>query len=395
MKTIETSFSIHAEKLWSKWTLLSLLVFFSFAAVPAECNDSPKITNENSGVIYNNLQTAINAASPGDTLKIKGTCIGGFVITQSITLEGDDNAVLDGANAARVVTIQPAVTNITVTLEDLTIQNGLANQGGGILNAAANLILNDVDVVHNTAFAGPGGGILNLSVQPIGFLENFSQTDPNICFNKKSNSKNRHANKSDILNLTTAEMDDPIILGIATLTLTDSKVDYNKSSTSGGGIANNGGVINISDSEIKNNAASTSGGGIFSAVGTNTIENSEINHNLGALVGGGIHAVLGSNTAITKSRVESNSAGLGAGIYNSASILTVNHSKVKCNTASNIGGGLYNEATSTASFNVSKVNDNIADLLGGGIFNLGILELFQTVVQNNSPDNIIDQSAPI
>ena len=45
-----------------------------------------------------NLQSAINAAAPGSTLQVDGTCAGNFYIDNDLTLSGP--AVLDGGGVA-------------------------------------------------------------------------------------------------------------------------------------------------------------------------------------------------------------------------------------------------------------------------------------------------------
>lgn len=97
--------------------------------------DNPKIVNENTGVVYSDLQTAINEANAENILKIKGECIGPFIITKTLTLIGKDDAVLDGANAVTVLTTFPpygSPSNIVVTLDNLTIKHGLSSAEGEV-----------------------------------------------------------------------------------------------------------------------------------------------------------------------------------------------------------------------------------------------------------------------
>jgi hypothetical protein len=113
---------------------------------------------------YGSPQDAINAAKAGDTLEVKGTCVGSTSVDKDITLKGVTNnafpgvPTLDGNEQGRVLTINGGTT----TIVNLTITNGeTSGSGGGIFVAeAAAAVLNKVLVTGNTA--GPtffGGGI--------------------------------------------------------------------------------------------------------------------------------------------------------------------------------------------------------------------------------------------
>ncbi|MFL5798974.1 MAG: choice-of-anchor Q domain-containing protein [Actinomycetota bacterium] len=111
------------------------------------------------------LQTKIDEANPGDTLSIKGTCIGNFTVDKSLTLAGNPTATLDGNLEGTTLTIP---TTLSVHLVDLTISGGFASGteafGGGIFRGSSGngtLTLNRVTVQDNRA-SGPtalGGGI--------------------------------------------------------------------------------------------------------------------------------------------------------------------------------------------------------------------------------------------
>ncbi len=82
------------------------------------------------------LQAAIDAAGPGDTLQIQGTCFGHFVIDHDLTLEGTgDDPTLDGGGSGTVLTVPPGPggppngqppqpTGATVLITGLTIKRG-------------------------------------------------------------------------------------------------------------------------------------------------------------------------------------------------------------------------------------------------------------------------------
>ena len=95
-----------------------------------------------------NLQTIIDGALTGDTIRVKGTCVGNFAFpgggtAASLTLwgKGQPKATLDGNQSGTVVAVS---TSTTVTLKNVLVTNGnTAFSGGGICNSGTvNLIGN-------------------------------------------------------------------------------------------------------------------------------------------------------------------------------------------------------------------------------------------------------------
>jgi hypothetical protein len=128
--------------------LLGLLVVIAWAA-PASAG----------GVLVDcrrgdDLQAAIDAALPGDTLVASGTCVGNFLIDKDLTIRG--RATLDGDDSGTVVTVEP---DARVVLEELVVTGGAGSGNpavGGIHNFG-DLTLVESSVTGNSAVAdGPG-----------------------------------------------------------------------------------------------------------------------------------------------------------------------------------------------------------------------------------------------
>ncbi len=173
--------------------------------VPASATPTT-VVNCNTG---GNLQNAINAAAPGSTLIVHGTCTGNFAISQNLTLQG--SGTLSGTGYAGEPVL--AITSGTVSLDNLTIKNGDNTSGyfgGGIFNDGA-LTLTNSTISGNTAYFG--GGIFN----------------------------------------------------DGTVTLTNSTVSGNTASVNGGGIYNFG-TTTLTNSTVSGNSASQ-GGGIYNEFG--------------------------------------------------------------------------------------------------------------------------------
>ena len=96
------------------------------AASPTAC----RVRNTNTGKTYTALQAAVDAASKGDRLTVRGTCHGGArSSTRSLVIEGIEtptsgSAILDGDHRTRVLLIAEGVR---VKLRDLVIRDGRAS----------------------------------------------------------------------------------------------------------------------------------------------------------------------------------------------------------------------------------------------------------------------------
>jgi len=161
---------------------------------------------------------ALTKASSGATIEVSGTIDDHLSITQPVTITtwpggpAGSPGVLDGAGGeGAVVTVGADVAS--VTLHDLTIENGSADYTGGILNSGT-LTLTDSTVSGNYGDGYAGTGIWNY--------------------------------------------------GGATMTILDSTVANN--SGYGYGIANSG-TMTVLASTISGNTSSSGGGGIYSGSG--------------------------------------------------------------------------------------------------------------------------------
>jgi hypothetical protein len=302
------------------------MLLFGVGAVPAGA-----VTNAvNCGTT--NLQTALNAAPSGATLVVHGTCTGNFTIAENLTLLGP--ATLSGADSGIVLTIN---AGITVSLRNLTVQDGNDGIVGGLQNLGA------TTVTDSSFLDNAGGGIDNE----------------------------------------------------ATLTVANSTVSGNSDATFpsyvGGGIfSDQGTTMTVTNTTVSGNTA-TAGGGICN-LGTMTVENSDVVNNTasgGFTSGAGLENFAGGTMIVTNTLVHGNSSsgtfGQGGGIDNEAT-LTLTNSTVFDNSASatfgGFGGGLADFGTATVTH--STLFDNTAQS-GGGIFNgYSNLTVASSTIRNNS-----------
>ena len=224
------------------------------------------------------LQSAIDNASTGDTLRIHGVCYGNFQIdggiADGLTLQGyGSGATLDGQGNGEVLDI----VDRSVTLQNLTIRNGVGDdEGGGI----------DIDGYED------GDGSCGSVVSLIGVKVTLNRAVPG--------SDGEGAGGG-------------IAVYCATLNLTNSVVSWNKAEEDGGGIeANFGSIVNITGSTVTHNSAGQEGGGIALEDSQLTATASTVSLNESSDSGGGM-AIETSDVLLTSTRVTSNKSQYGGG----------------------------------------------------------------------------------
>jgi hypothetical protein len=288
------------------------------------------------------LRAEIAAAHNGDTIvfapSLDGQTItltsGELFIKHNLTIAGPGAGELtvSGNNASRVFEVaKPA----TATLSGLTISNGSAIDGGGILvDSGATLTLSNSTLSGNSA--SQGGAINN----------NFG-----------------------------------------TVTVISSTLTGN-SATLGGAIMNLG-TLTVSASLLSNNSA-LYGGGIYNTstatlnAAATTLSNNTADSNLGTGYGGGIDAASGTVT-LSGCTLSGNSAAYGGGISIGGSTATVTVTVSGCtltgNAAGYSGGGIWldgNYATVTVE-NSSTITGNSAPAgQGADVYNYGVVYLDST-----------------
>ena len=250
------------------------------------------VTNTNdSGA--GSLRAGIAAATNGDTITFAAALSGQTITLTSIQLEILKNVTIDGHALASKITISGNSSTrvfvvdvgVTATLDSLIITQGWVEGccGAGLLNYGTLTITNSL-FSANTNDNGTGGAIMNIA--PGALTLTGSTISGNSAFNGGGIG---NANQ---------------------MTITNSTISANSSGDAGGGIHNNGGTatLTVTNSTFSGNTASTngfgSGGGIYSSAPL-TVRNSTFSGNSAMFDAGGIAQDGGtlnlSNTIIANS----------------------------------------------------------------------------------------------
>jgi uncharacterized repeat protein (TIGR01451 family) len=329
-----------------------------------------------SGTVYGRIQTALNNAAEGDTIRVaQGVCQEGLTISRNVTIIGswlpDFSAqvspllvpitTIDAIGSGnRVITVTSAVAS-AVNLSWLRLTNGnTSGNGGGILSQAPALNLANMTVISNTAANGGG-----------------------------------------------------IYLGSGNATLIAVAISGNQASNDGGGLYVGSGVSAVSDGLVldQNTAVAGNGGGMYSGPNSNVDStNDDMTRNIAGGNGGALYNDTGSQVNISgglpiggsglSQPTYGNQAGQGGGVYNNSAAFTLFNKQVNNNLATtgngggifgggtsvldltnlglyrnaaqSNGGGLYLEGSSSAAFYHATIHQNEAQTgQGGGVYNTG------------------------
>ncbi len=214
-----------------------------------------------------------STVSVGGTATLGGTQV---PIDKDLTIDASSlpgGLTIDAADSSRIFDINPGTP--TVTLDSLTLENGAADDGGGIRNLGT-LILRDC-TIRGCSATGLGGGLFNDNGGTV-TLERCTLS-ANDCDGDGGGIANQDGGAA------------------TTLHLHQSTLSGNSAADEGGGIWNSG-VAVIRSSTISENISGGAGSGIQS-VGVSadlTVENSILAGNTGGTdLGGTIDTPLGSN----------------------------------------------------------------------------------------------------
>jgi uncharacterized repeat protein (TIGR01451 family) len=226
------------------------------------------------------LRSALAAAENGDTIQFSSKLAGGTIkltsgellINQGLTLIGPTTTTgapgiaISGNNVSRVLDIEGGANGVNVTLENLTIENGLANSGaanvpstgGGLLinDAGGNLNLSNLLVTSNVAQAPAEANARGGGVAFLGGIATFN--DDAIVGNRVVGGSGSQAGNSGL--------GGGLFISAGNVTLIDDTFSIDRavggSGGQGGGVNVSGGILTLSNDTLDNNTA-TVGGDVY------------------------------------------------------------------------------------------------------------------------------------
>jgi predicted outer membrane repeat protein len=252
---------------------------------------------------------AISLSASGDTIQIAAaTYQENLSIPVNLTLNGAKAAttIVDGTTTANVFTVG---AGISLKLSNLTIKNGVGYSGGGGVNNAGTLTVNNTLFYSNTALSG--GAVFNTGTATIsnttfagntpyffghsascGAIDNRSTMTITTSTFETNYANNNYTAGGAICNSGT--------LAITASTFTDNQSQGNNGGY-GGAIFNSAGTLTLTNSTFYLNSATSSGGAIYSQGGTVQISNSTFGINAENNTTGGAISNAGSSVFIQNS----------------------------------------------------------------------------------------------
>jgi CSLREA domain-containing protein len=283
-------------------------------------------------------------------------------VASDLTIDGSSQSIIvSGQGTARVLEVG---ADASLTLDGLTIADGVAANAGGILNSGTLLVTNSTLSGNRTENFGNGGGIWNtaggiLTVEDSTFSGNGAPegTEP--------------------MTLGAGVYNDGEAL-VENSTFSDNDADH------GGGVFNAaGGRLTVRVSSFSGNSAGE--GGAINNRGPLSIENSAFfGNNTTIGVGGAISNRDGSALTVANSTFSGNCGASGGGIANGAT-LTVANSTFSGNCADS-GGGIFSSPDSTLVVSSSTFSENHART-GGGVENLGSGSVQKSTFADNDAED--------
>lgn len=358
------------------------------AAATLHVDDAFDCDESDGDPYYCEIQTAVDAATAGDTIQIAaGTYTGtGAIpvvfIAKDLTIIGAGQATtfIDGQDARQGL----AVGSADVSVSQLTIRNGFTAGSGAnasVDGAGADLDLTDVTLADGLGEAAAGGLLVGASATADLIrvtVSGNSETDP-IGIGKgaglvvKSGSVVTITDSTFSNNTSVAHGGAINVNEAASLTITDSVFTSNHSTTGYGGallIHATGAAVTITGTTFQGNTAAQPGGAIAKELGTLSIEGSLFEGNTAGTHGGGLFhesGAIGLSVVNTTFFDNEATSGWGGGAYGGGYYINTTFSG---NHAGVNGGGLARAATTYPNVANSILAGNTASGLGADCYQL-------------------------
>lgn len=344
-----------------------------------------------------NLQAAIDRARSGDTLRIRGTCRGQFVIDRSLRLVGPDSrdrATIAAGREGRVLDVSGTEDRqIRVTLVNLRVVRGeVSGRGGGLRSAYTDLRL--VNTLVARSAAGRGGGISSRG--------QLTLVDSRVTANQagegggviaRGHLKARGHTRIDE---NAAGWAAGIWMRHGPMVMSGhSRVTWNQGGSAAAIATGTGRVSLRGHASVAHNVASNLVGGIFSYGGEVRVrDHASVRHNASAGDGGGIYSLSGRVSLHDHALVAGNTSGKrGGGILAYARVRLHDASSVERNFGQR-GGGILVLGDDLVLSGTARIVENRAGKTGGGVLAVGrprptVLVRKGATITDNDPRDVV------
>lgn len=350
--------------------LLFFLAFYSTSSFASDCYVEANGT-------HLTIQNAVDDLNCDTVYLLQTLYQENITISRTMALIGTSSAIIDGSGLKSVITISH---NAKVILQNITIQNGYSDQGGGIKNTG-DLTLENVTIQQN--ISNPNRESYGAGIYSSGRLTLIESTI-----------KNNHLT-NDTRNGKGAAIYCEGELFIEQSIISENTANFG-GGQSGGIYCDNTSEVKITNSTIIKNTASYRAALYFSSSENVIIQNSVISNNApgGIAIPNQVVHISPTTMTIQESMIANNAPGGGLSAGTSATV-TLEDVTVQGNIHTNTalasmssgasGGGIRNDGTMLIL--KSKIIGNQADHVGGGILNNGLLTISKSTIAANSVDH--------
>ena len=317
-----------------------------YASIEAALSDS-----DLSKVDYTiTIDGKLNAQTISSTATVAGSATAITLHGYKTSSTAASSAQINGGGTATALSL--AKSGLTTTIQDLTITNGNATNGGGINISAGTVKLTDGAKIYGNTASSNGGGVYvgssgTLFMYGSGLIGYDSTTNGVPTSATLGTSSGKAANSAN--------------LGGGIYNAGNVYIGYSASGTPSGLTTNYG---------IRQNYASSSGGGIYCKGGTVTVGTGYVSYNASASSGGAFFiSDAGTYNINSGSVISGNKSVDGGAFYIINTGLKINGGTISNNIATAKGGAVY-ATTNTGSFEISdgtfSANEAQGETGGGG-----------------------------
>ena len=350
-------------------------------------------------VVTSTIQTAINAATTGDTVVVPaGTYAENLTLSKAVSLTGalSSTTILKPASG-KIMSVSGAAINSSVIISGFTFANGTAQSPGtscpNYCGGAIYLASNAQPTIHNSIFsgnyAGIGGAIYGSLGSPITLINTYFYSNSAPGDGGAIYSKDNIFVEGTVFISNTTLSNGGAINTVLSATISSTQFFSNVAIGGNGGAFYSLGNVFMQSSLVQSNHITGTGasGGGFSLNGSMVLTDTQFIDNYSGLANGG-GAKIGGNLTMQGGQVLGNNAIRDGGGFDVSGSASISNVLFYSNTAINpspslraLGGGI--KVGSVGTFSNVQFISNTTDGYGGGATIAGAAIIVNSRFENN------------